>query len=401
MKPDCVLIIESHIFQRRVLVKALQRLGVRCILLADNIAEALVHVQSGASVDIVFFDLNDGALNMVEFWQFAVTLKRVRATVLHSDLQPDVYRAIAHMSSLSGIKLLGILDKPLQLGKLRKLLSSFSRTQNFLPRQTLMTPEFLSREEVLRGLAMTEFQAWYQPKFNLRDGTLFGAEVLVRWDHPTQGLLLPKDLLAAVLAHGLINEVFEQLLEQGVELLSRLRHQGLSFQLAFNLTASQLSSDELLKHVTGVLQRRGLPGSALMFEVTESGLLDLPVSVLNNLNALHRLGCGLSIDDFGMGFSSLRLLAQLPFSQLKLDGVFVQDISDARSRAVVTSSLALSAALGMDLVIEGIASERINNSLIDLGCSFGQGFHLALPMSEQDFVGWLESYQHRPKFQEL
>ncbi|TLG90477.1 EAL domain-containing protein [Pseudomonas edaphica] len=393
MKPDCVLIIESHVFQRGVLVKALQRLGVRSILVADDTAQALAHMQDGTSIDIVFFDLADGALNMVEFWQLSLTLKSVRATVLYSDLQPDVYRAVAHMSSLSGIKLLGVLDKPLQLGRLEKLLNFFVQTQNILPAHKSMTPDLLSREEVLRGLEKAEFRAWYQPKFNLRDGTLFGAEVLVRWNHPTQGLLLPKDLLAAVLGHGLINEVFEQLLDQGVELLFKLKSRGISLQLAFNLAASQLSSDELFTHVDSVLKRRGLPGTASKFEVTERGLLDLPLPVLNNLNALHRLGCGLSIDDFGMGFSSLRLLAQLPFSQLKLDGVFVQDLSDARSRAVVTSSLALSEALGMDLVIEGVATRCINDTLVNLGCSFGQGFHLAMPMKDQDFFNWMERFQ--------
>lgn len=393
MKPDCVLIIESHVFQRGVLVKALQRLGVRSILVADDTAQALAHMQDGASIDIVFFDLADGALNMVEFWQLSLTLNCVRATVLYSDLQPDVYRAVAHMSSLSGIKLLGVLDKPLQLGRLEKLLNFYAQTKSILPSRTSMTPGLLSREEVLRGLAKAEFRAWYQPKFNLRDGTLFGAEVLVRWNHPTQGLLLPKDLLAAVLGHGLINEVFEQLLDQGVDLLLKLKARGVSLQLAFNLAASQLSSDEWFTHVDSVLKRRGLPGAALMFEVTESGLLELPLPVLNNLNALHRLGCGLSIDDFGMGFSSLRLLAQLPFSQLKLDGVFVQDLSDARSRAVVTSSLALSEALGMDLVIEGVATRSINDTLVSLGCSFGQGFHLAMPMKDQDFFHWLECFQ--------
>lgn len=393
MKLDCILIIESHVFQRGVLVKALQRLGVKCILVADNAAQALVHMRDGANIDIVFFDLNDNALDMAEFWQLSMTLKCIRATVLYSDLQPDVYRAIAHMSSLFGIKLLGVLDKPLQLGTLRKLLSSLTQLQHSPAPQPLMAPGLLSHKEVLRGLAEAEFRAWYQPKFNLRDGALFGAEVLVRWNHPTQGLLLPKDLLAAVLAHGLINEVFKQLLEQGVELLLKLRAQGVSLQLAFNLAASQLTSDELFTHVATVLQTRGLPGSVLMFEVTESGLLDLPVSVLDNLNALHRLGCGLSIDDFGMGFSSLRLLAQLPFNQLKLDGMFVQDLSDARSRAIVTSSLALSAALGMDLVIEGIATSYINDTLIGLGCSFGQGFHLALPMNDQHFFDWMTRYQ--------
>ena len=165
--------------------------------------------------------------------------------------------------------------------------------------------------------------------------------------------------------------------------------------MAFNLTASQLVRNELVEHIIQRLQEHDLPGSALMFEVAESSLLDLPASALANLVRLRESGCGLSIDDFGLGFSSLRLLAQLPFNQIKLDGVFVQDLADPGHRAVVASSLALTRALHMDLIIEGVGSQLTLDTLIELGCNFGQGFHLAMPMSGTDFCYWLERYQNR------
>lgn len=370
-------------------------LQVGCVLSADSVAQAIVHMRRHPQIDIIFFDLADGSINNREFLQVASQLGNIQALVVYSELQADLYRSVMQIQTLSGIKLLGVLDKPLQLEALQGLLSCFRNLQCATAEPVVTEPELIAEEQVRQGLATGAFLAWYQPKFNLRDGQLFGAEVLVRWHHPTRGLLLPRDLLAAVVAYDLIDEMFKQLLEQGMALLDRLRKQGVELGLAFNLTASQLVRDELVEHIVQTLHRHGVSGSTLMFEVTENSLLDLPASALENLQRLHQTGCGLSIDDFGTGFSSLKSLAQLPFDQLKLDGLFVQDLDDPGNRALVASSLALARTLRMDLVIEGIGSPRILEQLIDLGCTFGQGFHLALPMADADFTGWLERYRSR------
>ncbi|WP_121388123.1 EAL domain-containing response regulator [Pseudomonas aeruginosa] len=395
MPPDCVVVIESHGFQRGVLLKALMNLRVGCVLAADSVAQAIVHMRRQPHIDIIFFDLADGSINNRELLQVASQLGNVQTLVVHSELREDLYRSVMQMQTLSGIKLLGVLDKPLQLEALQRLLACFRRLQCATAESVVTKPELIAEEQVRQGLATGAFLAWYQPKFNLRDGHLFGAEVLVRWHHPTRGLLLPRDLLAAVVAYDLIDEMFKQLLEQGMTLLDRLRKQGIELGLAFNLTASQLIRDELVEHIIQTLHRHGVSGSTLMFEVTENSLLDLPTSALENLERLHQTGCGLSIDDFGTGFSSLKSLAQLPFDQLKLDGLFVQDLDAPGNRAFIVSSLALARTLRMDLVIEGIGSPQILEQLIALGCTFGQGFHLALPMADDDFINWLERYRSR------
>ncbi|HBO4952762.1 EAL domain-containing protein [Pseudomonas aeruginosa] len=370
-------------------------LQVGCVLAADSVAQAIVHIRRQPQIDIIFFDLADGSINNREFLLVASQLGNTQTLVVYSELQADLYRSVMQMQTLSGVRLLGVLDKPLQLEALQRLLVCFSRLQCATAESVVTKAELIAEKQVRQGLATGAFLAWYQPKFNLRDGQMFGAEVLVRWHHPTRGLLLPRELLAAVVAYDLIDEMFKQLLEQGMSLLDRLRKQGIELGLAFNLTASQLIRDELVEHIVQTLHRRGVSGSTLMFEVTENSLLDLPTSALENLERLHQTGCGLSIDDFGTGFSSLRSLAQLPFDQLKLDGLFVQDLDDPGNRAFVASSLALARTLRMDLVIEGIGSPRILEQLIDLGCTFGQGFHLALPMAADDFTNWLERYRSR------
>jgi EAL domain-containing protein (putative c-di-GMP-specific phosphodiesterase class I) len=128
-----------------------------------------------------------------------------------------------------------------------------------------------------------------------------------------------------------------------------------------------------------------------LFEVAENGLLDVPRATRENLLRLRMMGCSLSIDDFGMGFSSLTLLSQLPFNQLKLDGQLVRSIAEPHTRAMVTCTLALARSLNMSLVIEGVSSQLIRDGLVEMGCSFGQGFHLTRPMDAQRFTQWLQN----------
>ncbi|NMX68134.1 EAL domain-containing protein [Pseudomonas sp. WS 5111] len=390
MVEGCVLVIESHALQRSVLVNGLLNLQVASVVSAGNAMQAVDHIRSQAVIDIIFFDLADGSINNLEFLRVASELGNVRALVIHGELPLALRRSVEKLTTLSSIRLLGVLEKPLQLRALQKILSDFTPLYCSALRGTLTAIELIPRQQVLLGLMAGEFQAWYQPKFNLHDGRLFGAEVLVRWNHPQRGLLLPRDLLAAVVAYDLLDEMFKRLLDQGLELMSRLREQGFDTGLAFNLTASQLVSSDLVEHVIQRLHQYELPGAALMFEITENGLLDLPASAVENLLHLHQAGCGLSVDDFGIGFSSLTQLAHLPFNQLKLDGVFVRDVDDLGNRAVISSSVALARALKMDLVVENIENAYTLNALVDLGCSFGQGFHLAVPMSADDFAVWLQ-----------
>lgn len=241
--------------------------------------------------------------------------------------------------------------------------------------------------EIQLGLALGEFRAWFQPKFDLCTGQLAGVEALVRWEHPARGLLLPEDFLAAVLAYDLIDDMFKQLLEQGLGLLGVLRRQGIELELAFNLHASQLLCGALVAHIQRALGQHGFSGASLMFEVAENGLLNASTAVQENLLRLRMLGCGLSIDDFGNGFTSLKLLCQLPFNQLKLDGEFVR-----HTPSMISSTQALAKYLGMSLVIEGVGSPFIRDGVLALGCELGQGYYLARPMAGYRLLPWLEDH---------
>ncbi len=132
-----------------------------------------------------------------------------------------------------------------------------------------------------------------------------------------------------------------------------------------------------------------LPPSSVMFEITETGLISAPASSLENLVRLRIMGCGLAMDDFGAGYSSLDRLCEFPFSQIKLDRTFVQKMkTQPRSCAVISSVVALAQALGISLVVEGVESDEQRVRLIELGCSIAQGYLFARPMPEQHFLDY-------------
>lgn len=385
-----VLVLESHSFQRNVVILILQHLGMTDVLHAADCDEAMAQIEEMGHIDILLCDLGIQGVNFLQFLRWSSQAGMVKAVIQCGQLEPELRRGLGQMLTLMGIRLLGELDKPLQQSNLQRMLKRYRHRRQQPRDRASLLQDLPSEDDVRRGLALGEFRAWFQPKFALQSGVLAGVEALARWEHPTRGLLLPGTFLAAVLAYDLMDEMFKQLLDQGLALLNMLRRNGLNLELAFNLHASQLAKCELVDEIAYALRRHELPGSTLLFELAENGLLDMQFMTLENLLRLRMMGCGLAIDDFGAGFSSLKLLCQVPFNQIKLEIEHVQDLWDSRSRALVLSTLALAESLNMNVVVEGVSSQRIRNELVQLGCTHGQGFYLARPMTGHGLRHWLE-----------
>lgn len=270
MAPPRVLVMENHSFQRSALVTLLRRLGVREVLQASSCEQAMILMQHMRGVDIVLCDLGSKGSEQVEFLRYASQMGLVKAVGLSNELRPELRRALGHLDCLSGVQLLGILCVPLQLQALDRLLKRYRS----VPPLALRPPPMATlptEHEIHQGLALGEFRGWFQPKRVMNDGSLAGVEALARWEHPARGVLVPKDFLAAVLAYDLIDEMFKQLLEQGLKLLAVLHRQGMALTMSFNLHASQLARHGLIEHIQFALQRHELCASVLVFELAENG----------------------------------------------------------------------------------------------------------------------------------
>lgn len=392
--PLRILVLEDHAFQRSVAVNMLQGLGCREVLEASDGAQALALLDEVGSVDIALCDLQMEGMDGLEFLQRVGASGQVRSVIISSSLSADLRRAVHQMVALLGLHLLGDVGKPLHAQVLAELLEKFVNRQ-ISPAQPVRTTTLASEAAVRHALAEGQLHAWYQPKFNLQSGEVCGVEVLCRWLHPTRGLISPALFVPVLERCGLLDEMLFAQIDQALRVQHSARAQGFVLNMAFNLQTVQLANAQLTSTLKSLLAEHKTCGSSLTFELTESGLLEAPATSLESLVRLRIMGCRLSIDDFGAGFSSLQRLCQLPFNEIKLDADFIRNLAhEPRCRAAISSTLALGEALGMSVVIEGIETDAQRRELLALGCTKGQGYWYARPMAGADLLNWLQRRNH-------
>lgn len=391
-----ILILEDDSFQRAVAVRMFRSLCCHEVFEAADGSQALALLQQVGAVDIAVCDLQMEGVDGLAFLRRAGQSGQIGAVLLSSALSADLRRAAQQVIALLGLQLLGDVGKPLPAKELQALLDKY-RGSCIRATSPDAVVQPACEDEVRQALALQQLQAWYQPKFNLRSGEVCGVEVLCRWMHPSKGVLPPALFIPVLERCGLMDELLFAQLDQALSLQEQARIQGYPLNMAFNLQTSQLANSQLTYTLNGILARHGTPGSRLTFELTENGLLQAPAASLENLVRLRMMGCRLSLDDFGAGFSSLQRLCQLPFNEIKLDGEFVRNLEhEPRCAAVIASTLALGNSLGMAVVVEGIETLDQLQRLLAMGCVEGQGYWFARPMSGQGLLHWLQQRETNP-----
>ncbi|MCU1719454.1 EAL domain-containing protein [Pseudomonas sp. 5P_3.1_Bac2] len=390
MLPLKVLVLEDHSFQRALAVGALKQIGINHIIEAADGQQALEQLQACAGADVVICDLHLPGCDGPSFLRQAYSLGLIKAVIISSSVEPSVRQGVVSMLKFLGLQFLGDLGKPMPAEQLQKSLMQYQLNRD-LPKPLLPElQELPDITEVIRGLIDGEFQPYFQPKMNIRANAIQGAEVLARWQHPHRGLLTPQQFMPVINAYSLYGDLFSCLLKQGCALQQQLQRQGQQLQLAYNLHPAQLASRELVNSIRQALLEHRLPAGAVMLEVTESGLLTAPATSFENLVRLRLLGCGLAMDDFGAGYSSLRRLCELPFNQIKLDGSFVHNLQQQpRGRAIIQASIIMAEELEIDLVIEGVETEQQHAQVLALGATLTQGHIYARPMPAEQLQAYM------------
>lgn len=240
------------------------------------------------------------------------------------------------------------------------------------------------------GRDVGELTCYYQPKINARDESVHSVEALVRWRHPTRGLLLPDRFLPAAEHAGLMRPVATLVLDMALAQIRSWRDSGIALTVAVNLSTTNLLDLGLVETIARLLRTHDLPPQSLILEITESTLTTDSQRARNTVAALRRLGTRLSLDDYGTGWSSLARLQDLSVDELKLDRVFVARLAlDPRSIAIVRSTVALAHSLGADLVAEGVEDNATLRALRQYGCNITQGNVHSPPLSPEEFRRWL------------
>ncbi len=245
--------------------------------------------------------------------------------------------------------------------------------------------------ELRQAIARNQLHLAFQPQLELKTGKVVGAEVLLRWTHPERGEIPPAQFIPLAEETGLILDIGAWVLDEACAALSRWHWRLPELVLAVNLSPHELRQFDVVQRVADCLNRHDLPARVLELEITEGVLLEDVDQCIAAMQALKTLGVRFAIDDFGTGYSSLTYLKRLPLDRLKVDRSFVNDLpDDASGMMLVETILMIARNLGLECVAEGIENSAQFESLRGLDCALGQGFFFSHPLSEEEFLTWLQ-----------
>jgi diguanylate cyclase (GGDEF)-like protein len=261
----------------------------------------------------------------------------------------------------------------------------------FEPRMDSGALEQLTLQTELReALAGGQLELHYQPKLGVRQVSVVGAEALIRWNHPTRGMLAPGLFIPLAERCGLITEIGNWVIDEACRQMGEWTKEGVRMFVAINLSAHQLRQEDLVARIRQALERHQLEPAQLLCEITETVAMEDTAVTHAVFDGLRELGVFLSIDDFGTGYCSLSYLRQLPAQQLKIDRSFVMDLdTSSHARSVVQAVVHLAHALDLKVVAEGVETDKQRDILLQLGCDELQGYLFARPMPAGMLLPWI------------
>ena len=302
----------------------------------------------------------------------------------------DLRLSVEQMARMLGYQVLGKAVKPFSRSRLKALLLRYLPPAPKNPQ--MINSEMPSLAEIRQGLIEGAFVPYLQPKINLKTRKVIGVEVLARWQHPRRGLLQPAQFLEHMQLYGLLDELTQSITRQAL-LFFKDNYLASKLSLAINLDVSQMALPCMLGWLENTLADHQFQKNRLIIEVTETVLTETTVTILENLVRFRMVGCNVSIDDFGAGFSSILRICEMPCTEFKLDASLILSMTyNSRSLAAVDSMLRLASSLGLTVVAEGIETVEQLSSLEQMGCPVGQGYLFSKPLSLANFNPWLNLY---------
>ena len=395
LAPLCssVLVVDDDPVVLMQMKQMLAGIGVAEVLSARNGLEAIALMnRRGTPLEVVVCDLNMPEMDGVEMIRRFGQSGFRGGLILMSGADEQLMTTVGKLAELQGLTVLGQIHKPATPDAMRGLLRLASRAP--IGRRPVTSGSVLTPDAIRAGIAAREFSVWFQPKVNAETLEPVGVEALARW-RQKDGSYVPPDLFIVMAERaGIIDVLSGVLLAQALQQGARLHAAGFPLKVSVNLSALWLDDldlpDLMLRSVLAVK----LAPADIILEVTETGVTKDLAIALDVLTRLRLKGFGLSIDDFGIGYSSFEQLGRIPFTEMKLDRSFVnRGTQDSAARAILESSMAMAQKLELTTVAEGVETEGELELMRDLGCNNVQGYLIARPMPADELIRWLESRQ--------
>jgi EAL domain-containing protein (putative c-di-GMP-specific phosphodiesterase class I)/FixJ family two-component response regulator len=314
------------------------------------------------------------------------------AIIITSGVGSRVLDAAQRSAAEHGLDVAGVLPKPFSAQDLQDLLNLGKAPRLVQTRYGNEATAFtqITYEALATAIEAQQFVLHYQPKVHCATGQLAGFEALVRWQHPRLGLVPPNSFIPLAERTGLITPLTDQIIHQALQWLSATFCNSTP-TLSLNLSARSLSNIQLADHITAVCHQQQVDPQRLILEITETSAMGDPVTTLDLLTRFRIKGLQLSIDDFGVGYSSLIQLARLPFSELKIDKMFVSTAPQSlESQTIIKAIVRLGHALGLTVTAEGVENPRVLSFLQAIECDLAQGYLIGRPLPPEHLSLWLE-----------
>jgi len=344
---------------------------------------ALRASMDASAFEIVMLDLRLPGEDGVELLGYLADQRFRGQLVLMSGADMKILDTAGRVAAARGLNLSATIQKPIMLPDLEALLQELTKTAGQY-----------SCEDIQAAMERNEFTLYYQPKIALRgDSAVDSVEALVRWNHPSRGLVLPGEFVPVLESCDLMEPFADFVLENAVSQARSWLDREMRISVAVNLSAPLAVNSRLPDEVVSVLEKHGVPARNLIIEITESGVMADTVGAMEVLTRLRLKDVSLSIDDFGTGFSSLVQLYRMPFSELKIDRSFVMEIErNEEARVIVRSIIDLARNLGMKSCAEGVETEATVALLRSWGCDMAQGYFFARPALPAEVTEFLQRW---------
>lgn len=395
-----LLVVDDSVVQRQHALQLAKTLGVVHLHEACDGLAALAMLDrleaDGHQVDAMLIDLEMPIMDGVQLVQKLSERSSIIPFVVASTRELALIEGVATMASALGRPAAGILRKPFDQSALLGALERCAPGRPERKRMGASTTASIDVAALTQAISSGQIVPHYQPKVDVRTGLLRGVEVLSRWHDPACGYIPPDAFIPVAEREGQIWPLTLSILNQSLAQLASWRQRGLDLSIAVNLSPSLLSQADLVEQIGAQLLRHGVRPEQVMLEITESSVVAYQGSALGALARLRMQGYGLSIDDFGTGFSSMQQLARIPFTELKIDRSFVDGAHRQNHlRVILQSAIEMGKRLSIISVAEGVETMEDWALLQGLGCGQAQGWLIGKAMPGDDIPVWLKQHVTR------
>ncbi|MEM9330881.1 MAG: EAL domain-containing response regulator [Pseudomonadota bacterium] len=395
-----VLVIDDDPTQIAILTAYFAGLGIHRIESANNAAMALSKILNEENTfDLIVSDLQMPEMDGLEFLRHLNAQKFKGDLVIMSGVEHNLLEHAAKLAKMHRLNLIGQIQKPLNKTSLEDV---FLRVGTIESAREKSNSLVLTQGDFITGMEDREILPYFQPKVDLRDGRIVGAEALARWKKPGVGYIRPEVFIEFASENGWIEELTIYLLKMTLEASLTFLRVNPNLRFAVNLAPSMMHQIALPDQLKSTIEAYGISAENISFEITENSILNLDASTLEVLSRLRIHNFDVAIDDFGTGSSNIQTLRDFPYSELKIDKSFISNVTkNAFSKETVNAAVALAKEQSMRIVAEGVEDVQTLEYVQSLGIEHAQGYLFAKALPEDDYLSFISEHKDGMKLSEL